>query len=98
MQIAVHLVGRNMVEAERRLTRIIQRGPPGASGFQQRVGTDNVGFDKRRRAIDRTIDVAFRRQVHHDVRAVLGKHAVQRRTIADIHLLESKAFIVRDRR
>lgn len=65
-----------------------------ARRFQHRVSADHVGFDKRRRAIDGTIDVAFRRQVHHYIRLILGEYPIQPGAIADVDLLEGITIAV----
>src|SRR5690606_23364228 len=44
VQVAVHLVGGNVVEAEGFTTAFRQALPVGAGGFQQLVGTDDVGL------------------------------------------------------
>ena len=75
-----------------------QRIPPGTSSFQQRIGTDNVGFDKRRRAINRAVDVAFGSQMHHRIGLIMAKYPIQFGAIADIHPFKSKTRIPGDRR
>ena len=57
--------------------------------LQQREGADNVGLDEFAGAVDRAIDVALRRQVHHGVGLVLVEQSAQRRGFADAGLLES---------
>ena len=68
-----HLVGGDVVKAETRARVAVQRGEMGARGFEQGEGADHVGADERRRTVDGTIDVAFRRQVHDCVGAVFGE-------------------------
>lgn len=63
-----------------------------ARRFQYSVSANHVGLDKGHRAVDRAIDVAFRRQVHHHVRLILGKYPIQLGAIADVDLLESIAL------
>ena len=75
-----------------------QRIPPGPGRFQQRPGTDNVGFDKRRRAVNRAVNVAFSGQMHHRIGLIVAKYPVQFSAIADIHLFKSKTRIPGDRR
>ncbi|MNH47873.1 hypothetical protein D3C79_1113350 [compost metagenome] len=58
-QIAIYLSSRDMVEAKRRLARLVLAIPICTSGFQQHVGADDIGLDKVSRARDGTIDVAL---------------------------------------
>ncbi|MNR30379.1 hypothetical protein D3C85_1478320 [compost metagenome] len=87
-QVAIHLVGGDMVEAEGPLAHLVQTIPVGASCFQQHVGADDIGFDEIGRASDGAIDVALCRQMHHGIRLVGGKDAIQLGAVADIYLLE----------
>lgn len=45
-QIAIHLVGGDVMEAESCLARIVQALPIMASRFKQGIGADDVGFDE----------------------------------------------------
>ncbi|MNV50259.1 hypothetical protein D3C71_1422610 [compost metagenome] len=98
VQVAIHFVGGDMVETEALLLLRLQRLPVMPCRLQQGVGSHHVGFDKGRRAINRTVDMAFRRQVHDHIRLILGKHPIQCRAIADIHLLERIAFAISNHR
>ncbi|MNH76692.1 hypothetical protein D3C73_289720 [compost metagenome] len=86
------------MEAESLLFLCRQRLPIMAGSLQHGVSTHDVGFDKGRRAVDRAVNVAFCRQVHHEIRLVVRKYAVQSGTVADINLLESIALVVRHAR
>ncbi len=77
MQIAIHFIGGDMVEAERRFSVRVKRGPVSASGFQQGVSTNDIRFNKRRRAVDGTVYMAFRRQVHHAIGLILLENSLQ---------------------
>ncbi|MNF00178.1 hypothetical protein D3C80_1989700 [compost metagenome] len=59
VQVAVHLVGGNVMEAEGRLALGLQRHPIGADAFQQAVGADNVGLDEVGGAVDRAVHMGF---------------------------------------
>ena len=87
-QIAIHLVGGDMVEAEGHLAHLVQTIPIGASRFQQHISADNIGLDKVSRACDGAVNMAFGGQMHHGIRLVQGKHPIQLGAIADIHLLK----------
>jgi hypothetical protein len=42
--------------------------------------------------------MAFRRQVHHRIRLMLTKNAIQLGAVADIHLFKGETRILRHRR
>ena len=86
------------MKAKRRFLLRRQRIPPAARGFQQRIGTDNIGLNERRRAINGTIDMAFRREVHHRIGLMLAEDAIQLGSVTDIHLFKGKTRILRHRR
>jgi len=95
-QVAIHLVGGDMVEAERRLANLVQTVPVGAGRFQQHVGADDIGFDEIGRAGNGAIDVALGRQMHHGIGLMGGKHPIQFGAVADIDLLEGITLAARD--
>src|SRR5690606_26380538 len=66
-QVAVDLVGGDVVEAEGGARGGAQPVPVGAGGFQQRVGADHIGLYEGGGAVDGAVDVGFRRQVHDGV-------------------------------
>ena len=74
MQVAIHLVGGNMVEAECRLARRIQlRSSKLRVASSKCVGADDIGLDERGRGtVDGAIDMRLGRQVHDRVRLKLG--------------------------
>ena len=69
-QRAEHLIGGDMVEAERGLPVGGQRAVVAPRGFQQNESADDVGLHEVGRPVDRAVDMAFRREVHHRVRVV----------------------------
>ncbi|VGQ12712.1 hypothetical protein SB5531_05089 [Klebsiella variicola] len=80
------------MEAEGLLLLLSKSGPVVTGRLQQSEGADNVSLDKRGRAINRTVHMAFCRQVHHDIRAEfaeLGRHGSG---IRDIGLGKRVAF------
>ncbi|MCY1536252.1 hypothetical protein D9M68_717000 [compost metagenome] len=91
LEVAIHLIGRNMVEAERRLGFIFQVIPVTAGRLQQRIGANDIGLDEFGRPIDGAIHMRLGGQVHHCCGAELGKHLVQRGCITNIHLVEAIA-------
>ena len=95
-KVAVDLVGRNVVEAEPFLLLGVERGEVGARRFQQRVGADHVGPDEFAGAVDRTVDMALRRQMHDRVGLEAMEHRVERVPVADVDLFETETGIVRD--
>ncbi|MCY1460805.1 hypothetical protein D9M71_783930 [compost metagenome] len=77
-----------MVEAELVLLIYWQSTPITAGRFEQAVSADNIGLDKVRRPVDRTIHMGLGRQVHHRRGLELGKHRIQRSPVTDIHMIE----------
>ncbi len=69
---AVDLVRGDMQEAKGRLAGFVQAAPVGAHGFQQAEGADDIGLDEVFRAVNGAIHVAFRSEIDHGARLVLG--------------------------
>lgn len=63
-QCPVYLIGRDMQEAECRAFCFRQCLPMGAHGFQQAEGTIDIGADEFCWSMNRTIDMALRREMH----------------------------------
>ena len=61
MQIAIYLISGDMVEAKRCFVRRVQLRPVATSGLKQRIRADNIGLNKRRRAINGAVDVRLSR-------------------------------------
>ena len=91
MQVAIHLVGADVVKAKGRFFGAVQAPPVAAGRFQQGVGADDVGFDEGRWPVDGAIDMAFGGQVHDGIGLVLGKDAVEFCAVANIDLLKRVA-------
>ena len=67
---AEHLVGGDVQETKARASLRRKRAPVTQRFLQEGEGADNVGLDEFARTIDRAIDMAFGRQIHHRVRLV----------------------------
>src|SRR5262245_19611285 len=57
-------------------------------GLEQDIGTNNIGVDEIGGPVDRTIDMALRRQMHDRVRIETRKNVGDGRAIADIGVAE----------
>jgi len=88
VQVAVHLVGGDVVEAEGLAALGRQALPVGAGGFEQLIGADDVGLDEFGRAVDGTVDVRFGGQVHDGVRLEVQQRLADPLTIGDVGLEE----------
>ncbi len=83
------------MEAESVLLRARQRAPETERCLQQRERADNIGLDELAGSIDRAVDVAFRREMHHGVgRKALEQFAHPRR-IGDVSANKGIARVVR---
>ena len=92
-QRAEDLVGRDVVEPKGLATAFGQSAPIGKHLLEQRVGPDDVGLDERAGAVDRAIDVALGRQMHHDIGPEAFDGGLDRRRVADIGLDEMVARV-----
>ena len=90
-QRAEHLVGRDMMKAEFRALLALERGKICPCGFQQHERAGDIGVHKIRRPVDRAVDMAFRRQMHHRIRLMRGKRRAHRRRIGNIRLHQKMA-------
>ncbi len=95
---AEHLVGRNVMEAERVLPRRRQGAPEAERRLQQRVGADDIGLNEFARPVDRAVDVAFGGQMHDDVGPEGGEDLLHARGVDDVGAGERIARIGGDRR
>ena len=86
VQVAVHLIGGDVVETEGLLLLFPKPGPVVTGRLQQSEGADHVGLDKGGRAINGTVHMAFCRQVHHDIRAEFAELDRHGSGIGDISL------------
>jgi len=83
---AVHLVGRDVVEAATIHCFSIQ--PGGTGGFQQSEGADQIGLHEGRRTGDGAIYMAFGGEVGDGVDGVLAQQPIHQRPVADVTLNE----------
>lgn len=87
-----------MQEAEGITARVRQRFPIVAHCLEQGQSADHVGLDEGARAFDRTIDMAFGREVQHRVRLMFLQQASHERAVADVALDEDMVGIAFQRR
>ena len=92
VEIAVHLISGDMMEAEGLLLRFPKLRPVVTGRLQQSEGADHVGLDEGGRAINGAIHMTFCRQVHHDIWAELAKLGRHGSGIRDISLGKRVAF------
>ncbi|MNC00260.1 hypothetical protein D3C75_475820 [compost metagenome] len=91
-QVAIHLIGGDMVEAECALLCCRQAAPITPGRFEQAVSADDIGLDEVRWSVDGAIHMGFGRQVHYRCGLKLAKHHIERSTVADIYLIEAIAW------
>ena len=88
-QIAVDLVGRDLMEADVSVF---------AAGVHEHGRADDVRLQKQRRVGDRAIHMALGREVDDHVGALLGKEGVDRLTVADVHFGKAEIWLPEQRR
>jgi hypothetical protein len=84
-----------MVKAVR--LRRTTRQPHFTRRLQQRVGADDIGFDKRIRAGNRAIHMALRGKVHHGIDTVLAQRLQYPLVIANVRVHETEVRVVLQR-
>ncbi|MCY1360756.1 hypothetical protein D9M69_473990 [compost metagenome] len=89
LQIPIHLVGGDVMEAERCLLLFRQRSPILPSSLQQGIGADDIGLYEGGRTIDGAIDMRLCSQVHHYVRLIAIEDAVKLSAITNIYLFKT---------
>ena len=72
-EVAIDLVGRDLMEAKSRPRDRCLRKPKQERCFRQHVSAIDIGAKKGARRVDRTVDMAFRSQVVDGVRLMFGK-------------------------
>ena|SRR5215204_1706895 len=95
---AEHLVGGDVVKPESILVDALQPTPVLERRLQQREGADDVGAHERRRAVDRTVDVALGGEMDDDVRREASDQLADFRAVDDVRLREAEAWILCHRR
>ena len=82
-----------MMEAERAFRFVPERGKIFARGFQKGIGSDDIGLNEFAGAVDRTVDVRFRGEMHDVRRLEFGENAIHRRTVADVRFFKTETRI-----
>ena len=70
--------------AQQALPVAVELGPIGPRRVQHNEGTDDVGVDERRRAVDGAVDVALGREVHDGVRPMGGEDVAHGGRVGDV--------------
>ena len=78
-----------MLKAELRAPLLIQAPPIFERCVEQPECADDVRFDERRRSINRTVDMRFRRQMHDRVGLLVGEDAAHLPAVANVGLIEA---------
>ena len=81
---AIHLVGRDVQEAEPFALLAGEAQPIGARGLEHREGAEDVGLDERVAAGDRAVDMALGGEVDDVVRLEGLERVRDRRPVADV--------------
>ncbi len=87
-----------MQEAKRILLADREAVPICASRFEQRESADDVRLHEFAGPVDRTVYVAFSREMQHGARPVCSKQRIERRAIANIGMHKNVARIRSKRR
>jgi hypothetical protein len=93
---AEDLVGRDVVEAE--ALRLALPQPVAPRRLQQIEGAHDIRLNEIPRPVDRAVDVAFGREVHHRVGPVRREDPLERLPVADVGMLEGVERRARDLR
>ena len=83
---------------ETEIRRPSMRLPVGARRLEQRGGAGDIGRDEGRRAVDRSIDMAFGGQMQNGVWLMTGENRGQFRGVPYVGPLEDMARMMRDAR
>ena len=74
-----------------------QRAPVAERLLEQHECADHIGLDERSRPVDRTVDMAFRRQMHDHVGLEISERRLHRSRIGNVGSEETKARMILDR-
>ena len=85
------------MEAKTRASPRIQSTPVVQRLLQQGEGSNHISLDERCRAVDRAIDMAFGREIHHELWLVAFEQPAQRGSVANVHLRKQIAPASRGR-
>jgi hypothetical protein len=94
---AVDLVGRDVHEDEVFARLALKRLPIAARAFEKIEGSDDVRLDELGRIVDRTIDVAFGREVHDRAGLVLVQELAHQSAVVDVSAHEDVLLIACER-
>ena len=77
------------MKAKARFGVAFQPLPMTANRFEQVERAGDIGLDKGGRPVDRTIDMAFRGQVHDDLNVVIAQKRRHQRPVGNVALDEA---------
>src|SRR5215831_19391596 len=83
----INLIRRDMKEPEA-LRAWTKHAPVRERDLEEHISADHIGVDEFGRTVDRPVDVALRRQMHHRVGIETRKNVSDGGTIADIGAAE----------
>ena len=92
-QIAVNFIGGDVMETEFFFRIIAERVEVLPCGFEQRIGSDDIGLDEFSGPVDGTVHMGFRGEMHDDIRLKIREDPVHCRLVADVRFLETAAGI-----
>jgi hypothetical protein len=95
-EVAVHFVCAYVVEAELAFLLSIHGLPVLASGFQQSVGADDIGFNEVCWALYRPVYMTLSSKMHDGIRLGLGQYSIHLSAIADVYFFEAVTVIAAD--
>ena len=94
---AVDLVGRDVIEAERRALGRGARGPVRARGFEHGERPFDIAANERRRSGDAAVDVRLGGEVEHGARPMQCEEPVEQRPVADVAVHQDVAGVALER-
>ena len=62
-------------------------------GFEQRIGSDDIGLDEFSGTVDGAVHMGFRGEVHDDIRLKIREDPVHCRLVADVRSFETAAGV-----
>ena len=84
-QVAVHLVGGNLMEAAHAVL---------AAGVHEGLGAQDIGAQEQPGVVHGAVHMGLRGEVHHDVRLFLRKEGFHRLTVGDVPLDEAEVGVL----
>lgn len=89
-----HFICGNVQEAKSVALRSIQSLPILPRGMEQSVSPDDIGLDKRLRAVNRPVDMRLGGQVHDAIRSRFGETSADCVDVANVGLNKRKTIAV----